>query len=271
MSHLGLHELLARYPLPSAEDGGKEDKGHAFIIGGPPTCPGAPMLTALAALRLGTGRVQVAVDPAVAAAVAVALPETVVFAWNQKASPPPEIIDRLRVADTVVLGPGHHHLDDIVVRSTAERAPRAAIILDAGALHSAFAIARSSTVLIAPNPTEAVRLLDPSEEDGVDPTDLVFLAAALADRLAQPVAVRGAQTVVVDKDATYVFDDGPSGLGTPGSGDVFVGALAALVASGLTGAAALGWAVHLHAEAGRRLAETRPNYIARELADEIRR
>lgn len=263
-------ELLARHPLPDAAEGGKEDKGHVFIIGGPPTCPGAPILTATAALRMGTGRVQLAVDPAVAPHVAVAIPETAVFAWNQKASPPPEIIERLRVADAVVIGPGHQFLDDIVVRSTAERSPRAAIILDAGALHSVFAVARSSRVLIAPNPTEAMLLLDPDGESELRADDVAGLARALTERIAQPVAVRGATTVVADNDETFEFTDAPPGLGTPGSGDVFIGILAALVASGCPDAVALGWAVQLHAAAARRLASATPTgYLASEIVGEI--
>ena len=257
-------ELLTRYPLPNAHDGSKDDKGHALLIGGPATCPGAIVLAANAALRMGVGRVQVAVDPAVAATIGVAVPEVAVFAWNQKASPPPELVPRLRDADVVVIGPGHQVLDEIVVRSTAERA-RGTVILDAGALPSTLAVARSARTLIAPNPTEAARLLDREGDEEV-------LARALAERIAAPVAVRGATTVIVDGDDCFTFDDSPPGLGTPGSGDVFIGVLAALVAGGCPAAASLGWATYLHAAAGRVLSASTPvGYLARDVIEQLPR
>jgi hydroxyethylthiazole kinase-like uncharacterized protein yjeF len=258
-----LEELLARHPLPDAAEGSKDDKGHVLIIGGPPSCPGAVTLAAGAALRMGAGRVQVSVDPSVAAAVGVAVPEVAVFAWNQKASPPAELLPRLRVANVVAIGPGHQVLDEIVVRSTAERVAHGIVILDAGALPATFAVARGCRVLLAPNPTEAAQLLD---RDG----DEELLARALAEKLDCPVAVRGAATVIADGDECFTFDAAPPGLGTPGSGDVFVGILAALAAGGSPPVAALGWAVHLHAAAGRRLAAATPvGYLASDLVREI--
>jgi NAD(P)H-hydrate repair Nnr-like enzyme with NAD(P)H-hydrate dehydratase domain len=56
-------------------------------------------------------------------------------------------------------------------------------------------------------------------------------------------------------------------LGTPGSGDVLVGVAAGLLATGCVDAAALGWAVALHARAGALCAEQAPvGSLASELA-----
>ncbi|MDP1795447.1 MAG: ADP/ATP-dependent (S)-NAD(P)H-hydrate dehydratase [Acidimicrobiales bacterium] len=263
-----MQELLDAHPLPDAATGGKDDKGSVVVIGGPPVCPGAVILTATAALRIGAGRVRAAVDPAAAVAVAVAVPELAVFGWNQKASPPPELMPCLKTADVVVMGPGHTQLDDPVVRSTAERT-RATLVLDAGALGSAVPVARSSRVVIAPNPTEAA-LLVPLDDPTDDRRDEEQLARELTAKLGQPVAVRGARTVIASDTDAWVFDDTPPGLGTPGSGDVFVGVLAGLLAGGCPPLPALAWAVQLHADAGRRLSETTPvGYLASEIAAEL--
>jgi len=98
--------------------------------------------------------------------------------------------------------------------------------------------------------------------------------AALAHELARtnggPVAVRGPVTVVADGQDCWLFDDAPPGLGTPGSGDVFVGALGGLLACGSEPVAALGWAVALHAEAGARLArDVTVGYLASEILREL--
>ncbi|HVT76503.1 MAG TPA: ADP/ATP-dependent (S)-NAD(P)H-hydrate dehydratase [Acidimicrobiales bacterium] len=256
-------ELLAGHPLPDAAEGSKDDKGHALVIGGPPTCPGGVVLAATAALRAGAGRVQVVVDPAVAGHVAVTVPEVAAFAWDQQSAPPADVVPLLAGADAVLVGPGHACLDDTVVRSVADSATGGTLILDAGALGCAFALGDTGRVVIAPNPSEAARLLD---RDG----DEERLARALGEKLSGPVAVRGACTVIADGDECYRFDASPPGLGTPGSGDVFMGVLAALIAGGCPAAAALGWAVHLHASAGHRLAEHTPaGYLASDLVREL--
>ena len=137
-------------------------------------------------------------------------------------------------------------------------------VLDAGALHVAPALAAQRRVVVAPNPSEAAAML------GAADNDEATLASSLSDLLEQPVAVRGAQTIVADDGERWCFDATPSGLGTPGSGDVFVGVLAGLLATGAPPLTALGWAVALHAGAGARLAASTPiGYLARELVDEI--
>ena len=256
-----IEELLDPQALPTG-DGDKDANGSLMIVGGPPTCPGAVLLAANAALRLGCGRVQLAVDPAVAVAMGIAVPEAAILAWDHHSSPPGPVIERLASATAVVLGPGYTRLDDVVVRSTASRTD-AVIVLDAGALDSLFTVARDSRVVVAPNPSEAEALLDRKGDEEE-------LARDLAERIGQPVAVRGARTVIADGSDCWCFDDAPAGLGTPGSGDVFIGALGALVASGVAPLAALAWATALHASAARRLAEITPvGYLARQIVDEL--
>jgi NAD(P)H-hydrate repair Nnr-like enzyme with NAD(P)H-hydrate dehydratase domain len=60
------------------------------------------------------------------------------------------------------------------------------------------------------------------------------------------------------------------GLGSAGSGDVFIGALAALLGNGCKTAAALGWGIDLHARAAGRLAAGTPvGYLASDVAREL--
>src|SRR3546814_11769641 len=62
------------------------------------------------------------------------------------------------------------------------------------------------------------------------------------------------------------------GLGTPGSGDVLMGALGAMLARGLDPLAALAWAIAAHARAGRLLSEHTPvGFLASEVADALPR
>jgi ADP-dependent NAD(P)H-hydrate dehydratase len=257
-----LTELLDRHPLP-VRTGGKDESGTLVIVGGPPSCPGAVILAARAALRVGCGRVQLVVHPDVAAATATAVPETLVIAWGQRGSLPDDVRDQLRTADAVVIGSGHDRLPSETVCTVADTAVDAAVVLDAGALGAARDLSYAANLVLAPNAREAEDLTG-------DRGDEATLAVRLAAQLDRAVAVRGPVTVIADGDARWAFDDAPPGLGTPGSGDVLIGTLGGLLAGGLEPVAALGWAVALHARAGALLAgETPVGYLASDIATRL--
>ncbi|MBA2608022.1 MAG: NAD(P)H-hydrate dehydratase [Actinobacteria bacterium] len=258
-----LRRLLDLHGLPDAS-GGKDANGTVIVIGGPPSCPGAVMLAGTAALRLGSGRVQLVVHPDVSAAIAAGTPEAMVLGWDQQSTPHAALRTALAEADVVIVGPGHADMDSAVVREIAEAVDGAHLVLDAGALPAALGLVDTGQrLLIAPNTDEATRLVGYDGDESV-------LAPRLAEAIDGPVAVRGAITVVTDGTECWLFEDAPTGLGTPGSGDVFVGTLGGLLACGAQPVAALGWAVALHAEAGARLARDAPvGYLARDLVREL--
>lgn len=263
-----IDELLVQHPLPEA-DGGKESKGNLVIVGGAPSCPGAPILAGRAALRCGAGRVQLVVHPSLAAPVGVAFPEALVLGWDPAAeSMPEEVRERIASAAAVIVGPG-----------LADEAPSAALdvgrylgpgvlVVDALAITclSDPALPTDPAPLAAPNPKEASRLL---EADLDDDTDLGELATRVAKLLGGPTAVRGEQTVVDDGDGhQWLHRSDAPGLGTPGSGDTLIGALGAFLARGAEPLSALGWAVAVHGRAGELLSERAPvGYLASEIAD----
>ena len=77
-----------------------------------------------------------------------------------------------------------------------------------------------------------------------------FSAARLADAYHCVVLLKGARTVVAEQSRVYVNETGNPSMATAGSGDVLTGAVAALMAQGMTAfdAAALG--AHVHGQAG---------------------
>jgi len=71
--------LLKTMPLPDWNDGtSKASRGKLLIIGGSARLPGAVILAARAALRIGCGTVRVAVPASIAIQVGVAVPELMV-------------------------------------------------------------------------------------------------------------------------------------------------------------------------------------------------
>jgi hydroxyethylthiazole kinase-like uncharacterized protein yjeF len=258
-----MRELLARHQLGPA-DGDKDDRGTLVLVAGARACPGAAILAATAALRLGAGRVQIVTDPAIVIAIGIAVPESLVLGWD--GGPIPDDVQTvLRDADAVAVGPGLGTDAAARARTVSAAMGDGRLLLDAGAIAAAPAIgAAHGHVVMAPNATEAQELL------GDDTDDVASLAARLYERMEHPVGVRGTTSVVATAEGTWQEATAP-GLGTPGSGDVLAGLLGALVARGLPVDAALGWAIAVHARAGNLLAEGRdnPGYLARQLIDAV--
>jgi NAD(P)H-hydrate epimerase len=104
--------------------------------------------------------------------------------------------------------------------------------------------------ILTPHPGEMKRLLGVEELHD----DRVQVATEAAARWRQVVVLKGATTVIAAPDGSCrVFADGNPALATAGTGDVLAGAIAGLLAQGVSlfDAAVLG--VYLHAQAGRLL------------------
>jgi NAD(P)H-hydrate repair Nnr-like enzyme with NAD(P)H-hydrate dehydratase domain len=216
--------------------------------------------------------VQLVVHPEVASVVGAALPEALVLAWDHVGDVPAPVAERLEHAGAVIVGPG---LDARAVETAIAVSAVVGdglLVVDAQAL-PALADAdldRRGPRLGAPNPGEAADLFGEEPDDEAD-VDLAELAARVAGLIGGPTAVRGA-TTIVDDGTGHQWEERSSvpALGTPGSGDVLMGALGACIVRGVPLAAALGWAVALHAAAGVRLAQDRPvGFLASEVADAL--
>lgn len=254
--------MLRNWSLP-ATGTSKYGKGQVLIIGGARNTPGAAMLAGQAALRVGAGRLVLAVAGSVAAHVAVAVPECATAALDENAhgsvlgTALQGIAPQLSTADVVVVGSG---LDDAAETAGLVGAlPEAlgdetAVVLDAYALGILPQVADRlgalrGRMVLTPNLTELARL---AEVDEVSSDELEELVPALAKRYG---AVVTCFNVLADPDGrVWLNSAGHGGLGTSGSGDVLAGAIGGLLARGATPAQAACWGTYLHAAAGDRLA-----------------
>lgn len=106
--------------------------------------------------------------------------------------------------------------------------------------------------ILTPHPGEMKRLLKVDELE----SDHVKVAEGAAELWGQVVVLKGATTIVAGPDGhSRLNDGGNAALATAGTGDVLAGAIAGLLAQGLTlfDAATLG--VYLHSAAGRLVRE----------------
>jgi ADP-dependent NAD(P)H-hydrate dehydratase len=201
------------------------------------------------------------------AALAVEIPEARVVAMRETAcgSIDQDAADRLVALsteyDAVLLGPGTvdpESVGRLVCAVLGSASSPTTIVLDAAALgavgsHPDAVAGCDADVLLIPNTKEMATLLA-RDETWVHDEPVKSLDEALTT-YETPVALRGADTWVTAPDhELYVEYDGTPALATSGSGDVFAGALAGLLARGAPPIVALLWAVHIHATTGTALA-----------------
>jgi hydroxyethylthiazole kinase-like uncharacterized protein yjeF len=179
--------------------------------------------------------------------------------------------------DTVLVGPGM--IDDpAVAELTSEllrRLEGPTYTLDAAAFttlkqHDAALPRHSGKIVLTPHSGEMAAFLKASREE-ID-RDPLTAAHRVADTLDAVVAMKGASTYVVSPDgAACLSENGTVGLGTSGSGDSLAGIIAGLLARGAPPYWATVWAVYMHGEAGRRLAEQYGTFglLAREIPGKI--
>jgi len=265
---------LGRWPLPEP-GASKDDRGSVLIIGGARRTPGAVALAGLAALRVGAGRVTLAVAESAAPSLAITFPEAAVIGLQETAEGAiaGADVERLRGSldvGCVLVGPGLDDADEaaaLLEHLQPLLGDQVVVLLDAfalGALSDApqFTDGLGGRLVFTPNLTEAAILL------GVDEADADTAAADVAARHEAAVTCQGR---VSEGDAQFLVTGGGPVLGTAGSGDVLAGAVAGLAARGLPPLGAAAWGTLLHASAGDRLADRigQLGALAREFADEF--
>lgn len=259
--------VLKSWGLPDPGDS-KKARGDVVVVGGSRSAPGAAILAGEAALRVGAGRVALAVPRSIDAQVGIALPEAGVMSLPAHADEPfdDELRERIATADAVLVGPGFDDPDQTraTLLSVADSAP-ARLVLDAYALGVLPQIERTllpDELILSPNREELEILLG---RDAGDLDDDVREAAR-----AQRAVVGCYGTVAHPDGRAWLADEGGAGLGTSGSGDVLAGAIAGLVARGMPSERAVVWGAWAHGRAGTRLTERIGlGFLARDLAAEL--
>ena len=220
--------------------------GRACIVGGAEALVGAALLAGRAAIRLGAGRV----------VVALAARNPPLVDWLA-----PELMLREAEApgtdhDAWVVGPGlgaGERAQALLEKVASVDQP---IVIDADALNAIAgkpalvdAVARRRAATLAtPHPAEAARLLQCATQDVQ--ADRVAAATRLASMLDAHVVLKGAGSVVARPDGTFDINaSGNPALSTAGSGDVLAGILGALLAQRIDAAAAMRIGVCLHGAA----------------------
>lgn len=279
----GDYAALVPRPAPDAHKG---SRGRVLIVAGSGSYPGAAVLAAMGAQRMGAGYVALAVPESIApiiqtkltSAVVVGLPENPSHTLASKVTE--EILDVAKEFDAVVLGPGMTvaHGAVLVARKLVSELS-APLVVDADGLNALVdavgsLTARSAPTVVTPHPGELARLLDTTT------SEVQADRLANAARLAGPrftCVLKGAHTIVSGRDRLVLNTSGSPALATAGTGDVLAGMVGALLAQGLEPLEAGTLAVYVHGRAGEHAAaasteisvtaEDVPGFVAPALAE----
>ena len=251
--------------------------GHVLIIGGNRLqdghgMAGAAILAASAALSSGAGKVTVACHGDFHSAIVTALPNAMTADLHNIAS----IIELINAVDVVAIGMGlgrdEATLDLFNQYLTAIKQSQKLCVIDADGLYHLADWAGTSDGLTAPiqprlgqsnqrfyltpHSAEAGRLLNQHYAD-ID-RDKISAIRALAHQYGGNWLIKGAQTIVLERDSIDICGLGNAGMATAGMGDCLAGLMASLLAQAI--AAPMLTAVLIHAKAGDTLAEKMGEY-----------
>ena len=257
--------LLQEWPLPALTGTGKSSRGDVWVLGGARGTPGAAMLAGLAALRVGAGRLTLAVAESVATAVAVAVPESGVNPLPEtkggavRGEVSKELAERLAGCDALLVGSGlddANHTAALIEALLPVVSDNTHVVLDAYALGilpdvTDVADRWAGRLILTPNTEELERLLEAPAGELDDPAEL---PDAVRDAARRYNAVITCHNVIADP-AGSIWQAAPNciGLGTSGSGDVLGGIVLGLLGRGADPAQAACWGTYLHLTAGHRL------------------
>ncbi len=245
-------------------DSHKGSYGHVLVVGGSRGKTGAPLMTARAALKSGSGLVTIGAPDSVidvfqakvVEEMTLSLPGTDKGGFSVKASD--KILDfATNSADVIAIGPGMG-VDDAgigIMKEIIKGSP-VPLIIDADGLNCISSLTdkeisdmlsnAGSSLILTPHPGEMARLI---RDPFITSVDKARFESVLKFSMEKGVyiASKGAPTLIADPQGRLVFNPtGNPGMATAGSGDVLTGIIASMTGQGLTpiDASVLGCYIH---------------------------
>ena len=243
-------------PLPArSKDGNKGTFGRVLIVGGSEGMLGAPSMAGRAALKLGSGLVEIAVPRAILVAALTITPELIGIGLETGVSD--ELKSNAEKAGAIVIGPGLGQSADAFDRLHALVQMQKPMVVDADALNMIAKQDRwpdwfKANAVLTPHPGEMKRLGKLIGRDAV-PTDdagRIDMAQLAAKTFGQTVLLKGSRTVITDGQRVYINHTGDSSLAKAGTGDVLSGMIGCLLGQKMDPFDAACCGAHLHGRAG---------------------
>ncbi len=266
LQYLVTPEIICTAFQPRSLDAHKGDTGHLLVIAGSPGKTGAAAMTAISALRAGSGLVTLGIPESLNSILEAQVIEGMTY-------PLPEvgpgvlgetsfksIMDLLADKQCLALGPGLGTTPETqaLVRRIIQNSP-APIVVDADGLnslvgHTEILKKLNVPVVLTPHPGEMARLT--AATAGEVQKDRVYCARSFAEEFNTHVVLKGARTVIAHPNGTvFINPTGNPGMASGGMGDVLTGLIAGFITQGNPPDLSAHAGVYLHGAAADALAE----------------
>jgi NAD(P)H-hydrate epimerase len=278
-ANLSTRRIKTAPPIPLRPASGHKGLfGRVLIFGGSVDMIGAPVLAGAAALRMGSGLVQVAMPREVLAAGLSVVPELVGLGLENSKGDDAKLLAAAEAADVLAVGPGLGQSDHAHRRIRKLIQLDKPMVVDADALNFLASLGAwpknfGARAVLTPHPGEMKRL---GKLIGVSriPTDdagRINVALAAARAFGQVIVLKGERTVVTDGRRVYVNQTGDSSLSKAGAGDVLSGIVASLMGQKMENFDAACAGVKIHGMAGQMAGRKlgRRCVLARDVIDAI--
>ncbi len=262
---MGRAEVKALLP-DRPRDAHKGTFGTVLIAAGSENYPGAALLSACGAYRIGAGLVTVGVPERIYPALIGGLPEaTWVVLDGEDGGISEQAVERLREflprADSLLIGPGvgTRAATRAFVKKTLSLPDLPPVVIDADGLRLISAGERwwqqlPEITVLTPHPGEMAALTG-QPVDAIQ-QDRVAIAEEYADLWGRTLVLKGAHTVIASPgQPTRVIPAATAALSRAGTGDVLAGMIAGLLAQGMEAPEASSVGAWIHAQAGRMAAD----------------
>ena len=260
----------------------KGNAGHVVIIGGSPGLTGAPLLSALGAIRSGSGLTTIACPKKISSEVKSGWPDIMILPmgeedeWDSKS--PEQIEQAVSRADSVVFGPGLGRSENsrqLLLAYLKNMHPKT--IFDADALyffardHSLFKyVGGKPDTIFTPHPGEMARFFSTTSKD--INLDRAGYAQKFINNFDSKLVLKGAGTIIAAPRHPFLISPfAAPNLALGGAGDILAGMIGSLMAGGYTALDAASIAVYWHGLTGKNLQNKYPyrGNIAQEIAHSL--
>ncbi len=238
----------------------KGDFGRVLLLCGSVGYTGAAYLSAMGALRCGSGLVYLGVPESIYEIEAIKLAEAIVFPLADEDGKLSEqataqLDSRLQNMDAVLLGPGLGISDGtLAVTDYVLKNFLGPVVVDADGInllsaHKDILRGRTSQTILTPHAGEFARFADRISKDRIQD------AVDTANEYGVIMLLKGHETVITDGTTVYCNPTGNPGMAVGGSGDVLAGMIVSLLGQGICPLNAAACAAWLHGAAGDLCAE----------------
>ncbi|AEX85065.1 yjeF-like protein, hydroxyethylthiazole kinase-related protein [Marinitoga piezophila KA3] len=212
----------------------KYDYGNVLILAGSSEFPGASILSAIGAQKVGAGLVKL-ITPTPLSSYVLNHEPGIIYKSLMKDKFSLKDFDliskELKKASVIVIGPGLGRSDETMqfVRNVVEYS-RVPIVVDADALYAVDSLSLRKNIVLTPHVGEMKRIV---RTDEINIRQNYEYTEKFAKHKRATIVFKDATTIITNGERTYFNITGNTALAKGGSGDLLTGIIAGLVSQGL--------------------------------------